>query len=105
MLRTLTGVSQREGAEHSTYWQSKRIPGRPPNMIPRSVGIGAGSKDFERHPNIIRLILGDTASEQSQSSNVDDIPSEEMLRNGSKISEESNTDFQEVSEGIDGKIE
>jgi len=109
LLRALTGVSsnnQREGAKHSIYWQSKRIPGRPPNMIPRSVGIGAGSKDFERHPNIIRLILGDTASEQSQSSNVDDIPSEEMLRNGSsKISLESNTDTQKVSEGIDGKIE
>ena len=103
LLRTLTGVeSQREGAKH--YWQSKRIPGRPPNMIPRSVGIGAGSKDFERHPNIIRLILGDTVSEQSQS-NVDDISSEEILQNQSKISEESNTDTQKVSEGIDGKIE
>jgi len=105
LLRTLTGVSQREGAEHSTYWQSKRILGRPPNMIPRSVGIGAGSKDFERHPNIMRLILGDTVSDQSQSSNVDDISGGEILQNESKISLESNTDTQKVSEGIDGKIE
>ena len=108
LLRTLTGVSsnnQREDAKHNTYWQSKRIPGRPPNMIPRSVGIGAGSKDFERHPNIIRLILGDTVLEQSQSSNVNDIPGEEILQNESKISQESQPDTQKVSEGIEGKIE
>jgi hypothetical protein len=33
--------------------------GRPPNFTVRSIGIGAGTKDFEKHPNIIRLIIGD----------------------------------------------
>jgi uncharacterized protein (DUF111 family) len=33
--------------------------GRPPNFTIRKVGIGAGTKDFEKHPNILRLFLGD----------------------------------------------
>jgi len=33
--------------------------GRPPNFTIRKIGIGAGSKDFEKHPNILRLLLGD----------------------------------------------
>jgi uncharacterized protein (DUF111 family) len=41
-------------------------------MIPRAVGIGAGSKDFERHPNVMRLILGDvTHQTQSSSGSID----------------------------------
>lgn len=34
----------------------KELPG---GFIVRSVGIGAGSKNFEKHPNILRLLLGD----------------------------------------------
>jgi pyridinium-3,5-bisthiocarboxylic acid mononucleotide nickel chelatase len=33
--------------------------GRAPNMTLRKVGIGAGTKDFVNHPNIIRLLLGE----------------------------------------------
>eukprot|EP00536_Pseudo-nitzschia_multiseries_P003141 jgi/Psemu1/185187/e_gw1.47.121.1 len=33
--------------------------GRPPAFTPRAVGIGAGTKDFEKHPNIVRLLIGD----------------------------------------------
>jgi pyridinium-3,5-bisthiocarboxylic acid mononucleotide nickel chelatase len=33
--------------------------GRPPCMTLRKVGIGAGTKDFVKHPNIIRLLLGE----------------------------------------------
>jgi len=32
---------------------------RPPNFTIRKIGIGAGTKDFEKHPNILRLLLGD----------------------------------------------
>jgi pyridinium-3,5-bisthiocarboxylic acid mononucleotide nickel chelatase len=35
------------------------LPGRPPSFTVRKIGHGAGTKDFERHPNIIRLLLGD----------------------------------------------
>mmetsp|Transcript_8239 Transcript_8239/g.15201 ORF Transcript_8239/g.15201 Transcript_8239/m.15201 type:complete len:377 (+) Transcript_8239:392-1522(+) len=34
--------------------------GRPPSFTIRKIGVGAGSKDFEKHPNILRLLLGDT---------------------------------------------
>jgi uncharacterized protein (DUF111 family) len=33
--------------------------GRPPCMTIRKIGIGAGTKDFPKHANIIRLIIGD----------------------------------------------
>lgn len=33
--------------------------GQPPCFTLRRVGIGAGTKDFEKHPNILRLMLGD----------------------------------------------
>jgi uncharacterized protein (DUF111 family) len=60
LLRILSGVtSGRDGKDGGPYWQPAGVPGRPPSMIPRAVGIGAGTKDFERHPNVLRLILGD----------------------------------------------
>ncbi|KAG7361968.1 DUF111 domain containing protein [Nitzschia inconspicua] len=36
--------------------------GRPPNFTIRKIGIGAGTKDFDQHPNILRLILGDNVT-------------------------------------------
>jgi uncharacterized protein (DUF111 family) len=36
-----------------------KLTGRPPNFTIRKIGIGAGTKDFERHPNILRLLIGD----------------------------------------------
>mmetsp|Transcript_4048 Transcript_4048/g.10268 ORF Transcript_4048/g.10268 Transcript_4048/m.10268 type:complete len:463 (+) Transcript_4048:52-1440(+) len=58
LLRVLTGVSSRDARRKGSYWQRKEVLGRPPTMVAQAVGLGAGSKDFERHPNILRLILG-----------------------------------------------
>ncbi|CAB9496808.1 Pyridinium-3,5-bisthiocarboxylic acid mononucleotide nickel insertion protein [Seminavis robusta] len=38
-----------------------KVEGRPPAFTIRSIGIGAGTKDFVKHPNILRLVLGDTS--------------------------------------------
>lgn len=48
----------------------QNIPGRPPCFTIRAIGHGAGTRDFEKHPNIVRLLLGDsmiTMSNQNQS--------------------------------------
>ena len=36
------------------------MAGKCPNMTLRAVGHGAGTKDFEKHPNIVRLMMGDS---------------------------------------------
>jgi uncharacterized protein (DUF111 family) len=38
-----------------------KIPmvGKPPIFTLRGIGVGAGTKDFRKHPNILRLLLGD----------------------------------------------
>jgi uncharacterized protein (DUF111 family) len=36
-----------------------KLPGRAPCFTIRKVGIGAGTKDFVKHPNILRLLVGD----------------------------------------------
>jgi uncharacterized protein (DUF111 family) len=33
---------------------------RPPRFTLRQVGVGAGTKDFPQHPNVLRLLLGDS---------------------------------------------
>ena len=38
--------------------------GRPPAFTIRKIGIGAGTKDFEKHPNILRLLLGNDIVEK-----------------------------------------
>lgn len=37
---------------------SKVSSTRPPRFTLRKVGVGAGTKDFVQHPNIVRLLLG-----------------------------------------------
>ena len=71
LLRVLTGVADFENAKKDdlgigekrviqpTYAQVR--VGRPPAFTPRIVGVGGGTKDFVKHPNIIRLILGEDA--------------------------------------------
>ena len=49
LLKVLTTSSSLQG----------KIPGRPPCFTVRKIGVGAGTKDFDKHPNIIRLVLGD----------------------------------------------
>lgn len=71
LLRVLTGVSSSNSdakKDPGLFWQPKEVPGRPPLMVPRAVGIGAGSKDFKRHPNVMRLILGDVTHQTQCSS-------------------------------------
>ena len=41
------------------FREAGQLPGRPPSFTIRRIGHGAGTKDFERHPNILRLMLGD----------------------------------------------
>jgi uncharacterized protein (DUF111 family) len=43
----------------TTTTAKNNYKGRPPNFTIRKIGIGAGTKDFEKHPNILRLLLGD----------------------------------------------
>jgi len=42
-----------------SFREAGQIAGRPPSFTIRKIGHGAGTKDFERHPNIVRLLLGD----------------------------------------------
>ena len=37
----------------------KLMVGPPPDFTLRTVGIGAGTKDFAKHPNILRVMVGD----------------------------------------------
>ena len=62
LLRVLTGVADFEHAKkEGIQFNGVVRMGRPPAMTPRAVGLGAGTKDFIKHPNVIRLIIGDEA--------------------------------------------
>lgn len=37
---------------------------RPPRFTLRVVGVGAGTKDFANHPNVLRLLIGDTTNDE-----------------------------------------
>ena len=86
LLRVLTGVHhlKEEGNEikEGSFWRPQQVAGRPPNFTPRAVGIGAGTKDFEKHANILRLVLGD---ETESASKADVVESESELH-GEKVS-------------------
>ena len=66
LLRVLSGVADFENAKNNKPVVGDKEEGsnisvrvgRPPIFTPRAVGIGAGTKDFIKHPNVIRLILG-----------------------------------------------
>jgi pyridinium-3,5-bisthiocarboxylic acid mononucleotide nickel chelatase len=45
--------------------------GRPPHFTIRSVGVGAGTKDFQMHPNIARLMLGDNVIDTNRTSSLE----------------------------------
>ena len=71
LLRVLTGANNQAEQTHGNYWRPKSQPGRPPSMVPRAVGLGAGTKDFERHPNVLRLILGDCTTQEQADVQID----------------------------------
>ena len=58
LLKALTTKTNKIGSKQGGG--SKHIAGRPPNFTIRKIGIGCGSKDFIKHPNILRLMLGDS---------------------------------------------
>ena len=57
LLRVLTGVADKKKGMGDGDGVVRM--GRAPGMTPRMVGIGAGTKDFVKHPNVMRLIVGD----------------------------------------------
>lgn len=101
LLRVLTGVSSGQNDENSgSYWQPKEAYERPPSFIPRAVGIGAGTKDFERHPNILRLILGEALHHHTRHGHDDNIQTGEKAADAgceSHVANENN-DTEKVSE-------
>ena len=64
LLRVLTGVAEveRKRKEGLPVDDSIVLVGRPPNFTPRGIGVGAGTKDFVKHPNVIRIFLGSDVS-------------------------------------------
>jgi len=57
LLRTLT---TRSGIRSTESSRGVPLMGRPPRFTLRKTGVGAGTKDFPHHPNILRLMLGDS---------------------------------------------
>ena len=52
-----------------TVTHQSSISGRPPCFTIQHVGIGAGTKDFCKHPNVIRVLIGNEIVNQSYSMN------------------------------------
>jgi len=62
LLRVLTGVAEFERKKHTRMeivGNINSMVGRAPDFTPRAVGIGGGTKDFVKHSNVMRIILGD----------------------------------------------
>lgn len=89
LLRVVTGANnQAKQGNGGDYWQPKVIAGRPPSMVPVAIGLGAGTKDFEKHPNVLRLILG-ACSTQKQT-NVEIGTNEDIIATANDEEELSN---------------
>lgn len=58
LLRVLTGVADAQRSDDENDMKKVRV-GRAPAFTPTSVGIGAGTKDFVKFPNVLRLIIGE----------------------------------------------
>lgn len=82
LLRVLTGAHLGDESQGS-YWQPQQLAGRSPNFTPRAVGIGAGTKDFEKHANILRLVLGDETHNQADAKS-ENTTKDREIENGEK---------------------
>ena len=61
-LRTLLMIStdsSTDNAEGGTPSFVDVVGPPPDGFTLRSVGVGAGSKDFVKHPNILRILIGE----------------------------------------------
>lgn len=62
-LVTPTGAALLRALTLPSIKQNDNIPGRPPdNFVIRRVGIGAGTKEFSKHPNILRVFIGNISA-------------------------------------------
>ena len=99
LLRVLTGVADANKDGDLESSRKARI-GRAPDFTPTSVGIGAGTKDFEKFPNVLRLIIGtdvvDEGGGRIQKKSSDGIP----LTSTSAVMEPLAVDSPSVHVGI-----
>lgn len=79
--------NRRNNKQPNNYPQTKC-----PSMIIRSIGIGAGTKNFDEHPNILRAIIGDCSGKDTKKNESSASPqaSEGDSKNLSKSSDEHN---------------
>ena len=63
LIRALCGMSSLEGNHFSSSTTAAKIIRQgvlpPPGFRLLSVGVGAGTKDFPKHPNILRILIGE----------------------------------------------
>lgn len=57
LLRALLQECETDHAHHEQ--RRRHHYGGPPRFTLRQVGVGAGTKDFVQHPNILRIMIGD----------------------------------------------
>mmetsp|Transcript_62141 Transcript_62141/g.72670 ORF Transcript_62141/g.72670 Transcript_62141/m.72670 type:complete len:689 (-) Transcript_62141:16-2082(-) len=70
LLRTLVGIDDDKKPNSTTASNifktiSAAVTTLPPTFVIQSIGIGAGTKDFVKHPNILRLMLGECGVDSS----------------------------------------
>jgi len=59
LLRVLTDTSRSLKTPRDGSSTGNNMRGCPPPFTLRYVGVGAGTKDFDDHPNILRLLIGE----------------------------------------------